>query len=65
MGFHEGPMKDASALNWQWLAQTTGTIVILMGVKNLPKIAEALVAGGMAPINRWRSSNAASGPTSG
>ena len=46
---HEDPTKEESALNWQWLAQTTGTIVILMGVKNLPKIAEALVAGGMKP----------------
>jgi uroporphyrin-III C-methyltransferase len=46
---HEDPTKGESALNWQWLAQTTGTIVILMGVRNLPKIAEALIAGGMKP----------------
>ena len=46
---HEGLTKAESALNRQWLAQTAGTIVILMGVKNLPKIAEALIAGGMKP----------------
>lgn len=46
---HEDPTKEVSALNWKWLAQSTGTIVILMGVKNLPMIAEALVAGGMNP----------------
>lgn len=44
---HEDPTKEESALNWRWLAQSPGTLVILMGVKNLPRIAAALVAGGM------------------
>lgn len=44
---HEDPTKEESALNWRWLAQSPGTLVILMGVKNLPRIATALMEGGM------------------
>jgi uroporphyrin-III C-methyltransferase len=44
---HEDPTKPASALNWQWLAKTTGTIVILMGVRNLPAISTMLLEHGM------------------
>ena len=43
---HEDPAKAASALDWKLLAQGRGTIVILMGVANLPGIANALVANG-------------------
>jgi uroporphyrin-III C-methyltransferase len=46
---HEDPTKGESALNWQWLAKTSGTIVILMGVKNLPVIAESLIRNGKDP----------------
>lgn len=46
---HEDPTKGESALNWQWLARTRGTIVILMGVKNLPVIAESLIRNGKDP----------------
>jgi uroporphyrin-III C-methyltransferase len=46
---HEDPTKEVSALNWKWLAQSPGTLVVLMGVKNLAKITGALVAGGMDP----------------
>lgn len=46
---HEDPTKGESALNWAWLAKTTGTIVILMGVKNLAVIAGSLIEHGMDP----------------
>jgi uroporphyrin-III C-methyltransferase len=43
---HEDPTKPEPALDWNLLAQNRGTIVILMGVANLPKIADALIANG-------------------
>jgi uroporphyrin-III C-methyltransferase len=46
---HEDPTKPESALDWDLLAKGRGTIVILMGVKNLPFIAEALMKGGKDP----------------
>ncbi|RXE55471.1 uroporphyrin-III methyltransferase [Methanoculleus taiwanensis] len=46
---HEDPTKPESALNWELLARSAGTLVILMGVKNLPEIASALVEGGKDP----------------
>jgi uroporphyrin-III C-methyltransferase len=46
---HEDPAKPESALDWELLARGRGTIVILMGVKNLPMIAEALLANGKGP----------------
>jgi uroporphyrin-III C-methyltransferase len=46
---HEDPTKAESALNWEILARQEGTLVILMGVKNLPRIAEALMAHGKDP----------------
>src|SRR3954451_4805241 len=45
---HEDPSKDGSALDWEALARFPGTLVFYMGVKNLPLIAERLVAAG-----RW------------
>jgi uroporphyrin-III C-methyltransferase len=44
---HEDPTKEQSALDWAWLARTKGTLVILMGVKNLPTIASSLISHGM------------------
>lgn len=46
---NEDPTKEESAIDWEWLAHSKGTIVILMGVKNLEKIAEALTRNGMNP----------------
>jgi uroporphyrin-III C-methyltransferase len=46
---HEDPLKGESALEWQLLAKGRGTIVILMGVKNLGKIAEMLLSNGKNP----------------
>lgn len=43
---HEDPTKPESALDWSLLARSRGTIVILMGVKNLGKIAGLLVENG-------------------
>ena len=43
---HEDPTKDGSALDWEALARFPGTLVFYMGIKNLPLIAERLVAAG-------------------
>jgi len=43
---HEDPAKRAPALDWKLLAQSRGTIVILMGVANLGKISDALIVNG-------------------
>jgi uroporphyrin-III C-methyltransferase len=43
---NEDPTKPGSALDWKLLAQSRGTIVILMGVANLGKIAGALMQNG-------------------
>ncbi len=43
---HEDPDKAESSLNWDTLAQNPGTLVFLMGVKNLPRIAGQLAAHG-------------------
>jgi uroporphyrin-III C-methyltransferase len=45
---HEDPTKPEPALDWQLLAKSRGTIVILMGVANLGKIAHALLQNGKA-----------------
>ena len=45
---HERPGKTASAINWDALAAGGGTLVFYMGMKNLPTIAERLVAAGRA-----------------
>jgi uroporphyrin-III C-methyltransferase len=46
---HEDPTKDESAIDWTALAETGGTLVVLMGVGRLPDYAAALVDGGRAP----------------
>lgn len=46
---HEDPTKGESALDWELLARQRGTLVILMGVKNLPRIAASLIANGRDP----------------
>jgi uroporphyrinogen III methyltransferase/synthase len=43
---HEDPEKPETAIDWPALAAFPGTLVFYMGVKNLPKIAERLIAGG-------------------
>ena len=46
---HEDPEKPESALDWPALAAFPGTLVLYMGVKNLPRIASRLVEGGRPP----------------
>jgi uroporphyrinogen III methyltransferase/synthase len=46
---HEDPTKDKSDINWQALAGI-GTLVFLMGVKNIAQIVDALTAHGKSPL---------------
>ena len=46
---HEDPTKAESGTDWAALARTGGTLVLYMGVRRLPDIVSALVAGGMSP----------------
>lgn len=46
---HEDPAKETSAHDWAWLARTKGTLVILMGVKNLSLISTFLQEHGKDP----------------
>ncbi len=55
---HEDPSKQSSSINWEALAESGGTLVFLMGVKNLPGIVERLAEKGMDPqtpaaLIRW------------
>ena len=47
---HEDPTKEDSSIDWKSLAGGIGTLVFLMGVKNLPKIVRQLVDNGK-PVN--------------
>ena len=54
----EDPAKDTSALEWPKLATAHGTLVFMMGMKNLPKIVDTLLAEGKPPetpvaVIRW------------
>jgi len=46
---HEDPAKPESALDWTALAAFPGTLVFYMGVRQLGRIAAALVAAGRSP----------------
>jgi uroporphyrinogen III methyltransferase/synthase len=46
---HEDPDKEEGALDWDALARFPGTLVLYMGVKTMPLIAERLEAGGRDP----------------
>lgn len=55
---HEDPGKEESGINWDALAKGIGTIVFLMGVKNLPNIVTQLINHGISPdttvaLIRW------------
>ncbi|MFL5561361.1 MAG: uroporphyrinogen-III C-methyltransferase [Gemmatimonadaceae bacterium] len=45
---HEDPSQPEGRTDWAALARSGGTIVLYMGVKTLPRIADALAAGGMS-----------------
>ncbi len=60
---HEDPSKPTSSINWEALAHTGGTLVFLMGVKNLPHISARLMEEGMASdtpaaLVRWGTTSA-------
>ncbi|MFL5823062.1 MAG: uroporphyrinogen-III C-methyltransferase [Solirubrobacteraceae bacterium] len=46
---HEDPAKGGTALNWEALAAFPGTLVIYMGVRQLPAIVRRLIAAGRDP----------------
>jgi uroporphyrinogen III methyltransferase/synthase len=46
---HEDPTKDASTIPWTALGANPGTLVFLMGVKNLAENCRQLVQAGRAP----------------
>lgn len=55
---HEDPDKSATALEWPRLASSHGTLVFLMGMKNLPSIVSNLIAEGrpsttLVALIRW------------
>ncbi len=55
---HEDPTRSESRIDWASLARGIGTLVFLMGVKNLPRIVERLLENGRAPetpvaLVRW------------
>ena len=57
---HEDPTKDKSNIDWSKLATGTGTLVVYMGIKNLPTIVENLIKHGRPPetpvaVVRWAS----------
>ncbi|MBW2448829.1 MAG: uroporphyrinogen-III C-methyltransferase [Deltaproteobacteria bacterium] len=55
---HEDPTKKESSIDWKSLAKGIGTLVFLMGVKNLHHISDGLIRHGMHPdtpaaLIRW------------
>ena len=57
---HEDPGKERSNIDWASLAACGGTLVVYMGIKNLPMIAENLLKHGRAAttpvaVVRWAS----------
>jgi uroporphyrinogen III methyltransferase / synthase len=55
---HEDPEKETTAIDWDTLARFPGTMVFLMGVKNLSTISSSLISSGKPPdtpaaIVRW------------
>lgn len=55
---HEATQKYRPAVNWSAIAAGAETIVIYMGIQNLPNIIAALITGGLSPATpialiRW------------
>ena len=46
---HEDPSKLEPAVDWDWLAASNGSLVILMGLTQLRGICDRLIAGGRSP----------------
>jgi len=60
---HEDPDKGTAAVDWARLATAVDTIVVLMGVKSLPRIVSELIIHGRAPATpvaliRWGTTDA-------
>ena len=60
---HEDPDKGAEAVDWARLATAVDTLVVLMGLRSLPRIVATLVAHGRAPdtpvaLIRWGTTDA-------
>ncbi len=57
---HEDPTKPGSSIAWDKIATGVGTIVVYMGIKNLPSITAKLISHGRDPqtpvaVVRWAS----------
>ncbi len=57
---HEDPAKESSNIDWSKIATGIGTIVVYMGIKNLPLIVKNLIDHGRSPdtpvaVVRWAS----------
>ena len=57
---HEDPTKPGSNIDWAKLATGAGTLVVYMGIKNLPIIVKNLISNGRDPktpvaVVRWAS----------
>ena len=57
---HEDPTKESSNIDWAKLATGAGTLVVYMGIKNLPIIVDNLIANGRSAdtpvaVVRWAS----------
>ena len=55
---HEDPSKPSNRIDWPKLATGADTLVLFMGVRNLPEISSALIKGGRNPdtpvaVIRW------------
>ena len=46
---HEDPTKETPGINWEALAKFSGTLVFLMGMRNLGTIARRLIDNGLPP----------------
>jgi len=60
---HEDPDKGAESVDWARLATAVDTLVVLMGLRSLPRIAATLMAHGRAPetpvaLIRWGTTEA-------
>ena len=55
---HEDPDKTESSIDWASISKGIGTLVFLMGIKNLPNITQKLIKNGKSPktpvaLVRW------------
>ncbi|MFZ5867415.1 MAG: uroporphyrinogen-III C-methyltransferase [Thermodesulfobacteriota bacterium] len=60
---HEDPTKEETAIEWEVLARNPGTLVFLMGVRNLSTISDSLIKHGKdadtpAALIRWGTTSA-------